>query len=159
MQFSDEQFNKVRAKAEQDYKAVGKIRCPYFNEDISFNSEGLSHILFKSWNTARSRDDQYVRLRLLPLAVRVIKTSHTLQEYFETKRFERIRSNGNWQKQLKRVRYYGFVAIINNALIKVIIREVEGGQKHFYSLIPRWRFEENNGNKKRVLHRGNPEED
>jgi len=159
MQLTEEQFAALRQKAEEDYKQIGTVLCPFLHDDVHFNSEGFEHLLFKAFGVTRSREEQYMRLKLVPLAVRVLKQSHTMQEYSEERRFERVRSNGVWQKALKLVKYYGFVAIINNALIKVIVKEVEGRNKHFYSIIPRWREDIIKGNKKRVLHRGNPEED
>ncbi|MDR3643331.1 MAG: hypothetical protein P4L74_06950 [Candidatus Doudnabacteria bacterium] len=152
-------FEKIRQEAEVAYKLIVKVKCPYFNDFVHFNSEGFEHLLFKKWNVTRPREDQYMRLRLLPLAVKVLTLSHTMQEYKEAQVFVRRKSNSVWKQAMKPVKYYAFSAIINNALIKVIVRQVDNGQRNFYSLIPKWRFEEKNGNKKRITHSGNPEED
>jgi hypothetical protein len=47
---------------------------------------------------------------------------------------------------------------MNNVLVKVVVREIEGRQKNFHSIIPKWRIDKNNPGK-RILHSGNPEED
>jgi hypothetical protein len=57
------------------------------------------------------------------------------------------------------VRYYGFIAIVNNALVKIIVKQVDSGQMNFHSLIPKWRTKNQDGEKKRITHSGNPEED
>jgi len=152
-------FNKAKEKAEQFYKGIDKVKCPFLNDLVHFNADGFEHVLFKSWNTPRSRQDQYVRLSLLRLAVQVISKSYTLQEYKECKRFERVQTNSKWNKEMKLVRYYTFMAILNNALIKVVIKEVEGRNKNFYSIIPKWRIENKDGQKNKLLYTGNPEED
>lgn len=36
------------------------------------------------------------------------------------------------------VKYWGFVAIIDDYRIKVIVRQVGRGGKHFWSVIPAW---------------------
>jgi hypothetical protein len=156
---NDEKFEKVKAKAEADYRAKARVRCPYLSDDVHFTSAGLEHISLKAWNTPRSREDQYTRFRLLPLAVRVIEKSHTLQEYQEVKKFERVQSNSKWTKEMKLVRYYGFVAILDHVLIKVVVKEIEGRNKNFHSIIPKWRQEKVDGQSHKVLHKGNPEED
>lgn len=111
-------FDEVRQRAESEYKAMGKVKCPYLNDFVYFNAEGFKPILFKGWNIARSREDRYVRLCLISLALKVLSRSHTLQEYFECRRFERVQSNSIWKEEIKLVKYYGFVAVINSALIK-----------------------------------------
>jgi hypothetical protein len=152
-------FEKTREAAEIAYKLIGKVKCPYLNDFVHFNSEGFEHLLFKKWNVTRPREDQYMRLKLIPLAVKALTLSHTLQEYKEAQVFVRRKSNSVWKQEMKAVKYYAFIAILNNALIKVIVRQVDGGQRNFYSLIPKWRLEGNNGDKKRITHSGDPEED
>ncbi len=61
---------------------------------------------------------------------------------------------------MKVVRYYVFVAIINEARIKVIIKEIEGGVKFFYSLYPSWKVTlDINGQKKKKFYSGDLESD
>ena len=155
----DIKFEQVRKTAEGNYKSIGKVKCPYLDDDVHFNAEGFEHILYKKWDTPRSKQEQYTRLKLLPLAVKVISQSHTLQEYNENKTFIRVQSNSKWNKELKLLRYYIFMAIINNVLVKVVVREIEGRNKNFYSIIPKWRTEVKTGERKRILYTGNPEED
>ena len=141
MEIDQEKFNKLRQQAEKDYEAIGKIKCPYLKDDIHFNSVGFQHLLFKSWNRTRSEVEQYNRLKLLPLAIEVISKSNTLQEYDERKEFVRQKTNSRWCKTLKLVRYYAFVAVIRDKeiRIKIIVKEIEGGAKIFYSLYPLFR--------------------
>ncbi|HRY59982.1 MAG TPA: hypothetical protein P5096_01230 [Patescibacteria group bacterium] len=150
--FDEKKFKTVRENAEEMYKNIGKIKCPYLDDFVHFNNEGFEHLLFKSWNRGRSEVEQYNRLRLLHLVPEIITKSHTLQEYDERNMLVRQKVNSRWEKRAKLVRYYVFVAIIKEVRIKVVVKEIEGGVKFFYSMYPSWiEFVDANGNKKRKL--------
>ena len=87
LQLTDEQFNKLKSKSEEFYKSIGEVHCPYFKEKIIFNAKGLEHLKFKSKNHARSRDDQYIRLKLLHLAPKILELSKTIQGFSARKIF------------------------------------------------------------------------
>ena len=124
MQIDDKKFNKVKNKANKYYKSIGKVMCPYFKDYVHFNVNGFDHLLFKTWNRGRSKKEQYTRLRLLPLVVKIVSRSHTLQEYDERRMFVRQKINSRWEKRVKLVRYYAFVAIIQEVRLKIIIKEI-----------------------------------
>ena len=92
--FKDQKdFNKIKADAENFYKTIGEIYCPYFEEKISFNTKGLKHLKFISDRQARPRKDQYSRLKLLPTAKEIITRSHTMQGVWQIKRLEKQKTN------------------------------------------------------------------
>ena len=134
-----EQFERIKQEAEDYYKTVNAVFCPYLKSKVNFNAKGLDHIKMKSWNKARLISDQYLRLKFFKLVPEVLKVAGTLQEFHETKNFERIKDTGRWQSIMKPVVYYGFVAIINNVKIKIIVKRIEGGQPYFWSVIPFWK--------------------
>ncbi|MFH1472931.1 MAG: hypothetical protein ABIF06_00755 [bacterium] len=150
-------FEKVKSDAEACYSSLGFIYCPYFSEKISFNAKGLKHLKFKEEGKARSRKDQYARLKLISLAPRVLELSKTVQGIWETKKFEIQKTHSRWEKVLKNVTFYEFIAVLDNIRLKVIVKQVYGGEKHFWSVIPFWKIDKENS--KRILHSGNPEED
>lgn len=156
--FKDEQdFEQVRNDAEKFYSTVDKIRCPYFGEEIAFNAKGLRHLKFKSDRQARSLKDQYSRLKLIRYAPEVIKLSRTLQGAWSKKCFETQKTNSRWEHVLKDVTFYEFIAVLDNIRIKIIVKEVVGGEKHFWSVIPYWGIDAVNS--RRILHSGDPEYD
>jgi hypothetical protein len=134
-------FGRIKKEAENNYRKIGSIYCPYLKDDVSFNNKGLDHIKLKEWDKARLLSDQYLRLKFLKLVPLIIKDSHTLQEYSEQRRLERQKINSRWEKRLVTVRYYGFVAIVKEIKIKVIVKEIEGGKPFFWSVIPFWKRE------------------
>ena len=156
--FKDEQdFEKVRSEAEAFYDTIGAIRCPYFREEITFNAKGIRHLKFKNDRQARPREDQYSRLKLIRYAPEVLKLSHTLQGVWMTKRFEPANTGGRWTHEMKDVTFYEFFAVLDLVRVRVIVKQVLGGEKHFYSVIPFWGIDKNTS--KRILHSGDPEHD
>jgi len=156
--FKDEKdFLKVKNGAEKFYKRIGGIYCPYFKEKIIFNTKGLKHLKFKSNRQARPEKDQYSRLKLIHLAPEVLKQSHTLQGIWQIRRFEVQKMNSRWERVMKDVTYYEFIAIIDTIRLKVIIKQVLGREKHFWSVIPFWGIDKTTS--KRILHSGDLEND
>jgi hypothetical protein len=161
MELTQEKFNQAKIEADAYYRSIGSVKCPYFNnEPVAFNSEGFEHVIFKEWNKTRSQLEQYTRFRLLSLGVSVIKRSGTLQEFDKRNLFVRMKSKNGWNKVMKVVRYYVFVAIFGELRLKVVVKEVEGGQKYFWSIYPSWETKSDiNGEKKKKFFSGNPETD
>lgn len=157
MEIPQEKFDIVKKEAEEFYRSIGEVYCPYLKNKVSFNAKGLEHIKFKERGKARLVTDQYIRLKLLKLAPKIISSSHTLQEYFETKKFENVNANSRWQYKVVEVVYYGFVAIVNQARIKIIIKQIDGSDKFFWSLIPFWKNDKRNSENKKILHAGDLE--
>jgi len=156
--FKDEEdFDKVKAEAEALYPTVSEVYCPYFKEKIAFNAKGLRHLKFKSDQVARVQKDQYARLKLFKYVPTVIQDSRTLQGIRETRQFEIQKTNSRWEKVLKDVTTYEFIAIIENLRIKVLVKQVDGIQKYFWSVIPYWGIDKTNS--KRVLHNITDEDD
>jgi len=156
--FKDEKdFQKVKKEAEDFYEKIESVFCPYFKEKIVFNIKGLKHLKFKSDRQARSNKDQYPRLKLIHFAPKVLQCSSTLQGIWKIKRFEDQKTNNRWEKVMKEVTFYEFIAVFEDIRIKVIIKEVQGGEKHFFSVIPFWGIDKNSST--RILHSGNPEHD
>lgn len=155
---TDANFDKIREKAEAEYKAIAEVYCPYFKEKIVFNDKGITHLKFKKDKVARERKDQYMRLKNIHIAPMVIKSSYTLQEAQVKKEFIEVNTNTRKEKVQKDVYYYAFVAIIRDGnfdkRVKVVIRQVTGGIKMFWSIIPYWK-----SNKELKLHNGDLQED
>ncbi len=154
-QIPDGRFAQIKEEAERYYKSIGDIYCPYFSKTVSFNARGLHHIEFKDRRTVRGKADQYVRLRLLQLAPEIIRISHTLQGMRETYCEVSEHSKGRWKRSVKRVTYYEFVHIKRGARVRILVKQIEGGDLYFWSIIPFWR----QALGKKVLYSGDPEKD
>jgi len=156
MDAKDIKFIRTKKSAIKFYSMIKNVKCPYFSDNVSFDARGMAHLKFKTWNKTRLVKDQYMRFKLLKFAPEVIRKSHTLQEYCERKNLERIKINNRWEKRAMNVYYYGFVAIVDEIRIKIIVKEIKGGEKYFWSIIPCWKQDKSILNKK-ILHEGNLE--
>ena len=162
MEVDNIKFDKTKSEAKDYYGKLDQVKCPYLQKDVHFNEEGFSHLLSKAWNCGRSQSEQYIRLRILPKVVDVVKLSHTLQEYDERKLFVRQKTNSRWEKTLKTVRYYVFISLLkdHDLRLKVVVKEIEGGQPFFWSVYPSWKVAMcADGIKKKIFYSGNLEED
>jgi hypothetical protein len=41
--FTEEEFESVKSKAEEDYKKIANVQCPYLESKVQFNTMGLDH--------------------------------------------------------------------------------------------------------------------
>lgn len=153
LEISDKKFEDLKIEAQLQYGNIGEVYCPYLKQKVRFNAKGLEHIKFKRFNLTRTRPDQYMRLKLLKLAPEILKASHTLQGYLKQQELERQKINSRWEKQLKQVEYYEFVAVVKEVRVKVIVKWIDGGEPFFWSLIPFWRQSDL---RSRLLYDGNP---
>jgi len=151
-------LQKLKEEMEPFYKSVGSVSCPYFKEEVSFNSKGWKHLRFKTQRESRAHQDQYIRMKNLRFAPIILKKSSTLQEVRIQKQLVEVKTRNRKEKVRKSVTYYGFMAILQDGDLqrrfKIIVKQIEGGEKHFWSIIPFWK-----NNKELKLHSGNPEED
>ncbi len=157
IEFTDEQFKEVKERGEEFYKSLGDVACPFLKDKVSFGAQGLEHLKFKRREKARLERDQYMRFKLLHLAPEILRSSHTLQGILETKKFERIRTNNRTETILKLVTYYEFTAVLKRNRVRIIVKQIENGQKYFWSIVPFWGMNEETMT--RILHDGTPEED
>jgi hypothetical protein len=139
--FNENDFEKIKQEAERFYHSIGAIWCPYFKEKIAFNAKGLRHLKFKSDERARTEEDQYARLKLLYFVPEVLGKSRTVQGINKTRLFEEEKNNGKWKRAMKDVVFFEFIAVLENVRVKVIVKEVFGGGKHFWSVIPYWKID------------------
>jgi len=149
-------FKKVKESSELFYGSIGEVWCPYLKEKVIFNAKGKEHLKFKSKNKARSLSDQYVRFKILKYAPEVIKNSHTIQGFSNTKSFEVMRSNHLNERFLIDVTYFEFIAVLEEKVrVRIIIKKIESSQPYFWSIIPFWK--KRDGERKNINY-GNLEE-
>ena len=130
-----ESYRSLRERTKELFQDHPRIRCPYFGADVVLNADGFYHLRYSA-RRERSKPEQMLKFRLLPLALDVIRKAGTVQEY------RRI-----WQpigepkadglREAKEVEYWGFVAIIGPRpdKIRVIVRRVGTGNLTFWSVM------------------------
>lgn len=140
--FDQTRYEAENKKAHDFYESIKEIASPVLGS-VHFNSEGFMHILFGDTERNEKRDwkDQIKRFELFRNVPHLLKNMAHYQEYDE--RMERVEMKMNKERMtvVKRVRYWGFVAIIKNDTrrIKIVLRQVGEGKIHFWSVIPAWK--------------------
>ena len=136
MDFNVDYFNRRKEKAKALYAEQKGIYCPYFKCEVVLNSDGFHHLQFSD-RSERDKKEQLLKFSLLPLALKVIKNSGTIQEH--RKGIITIGQAGKDRlRQTKNVEYWALIAIIGDSEIKirVIIRRVGDGNFIFWSVMP-----------------------
>mgnify|MGYP001455911519 CR=1 FL=1 len=135
MELSDQYFYNLKEKAKGIFQAQKSIYNPYFKEQVILNSDGIHHLLFSA-RKERSRAEQIYKLRLLPLALEIIRKSGTIQEY--RKILSPVGEKSfRGELKMKEVEYWGLVAIIGEKKLKVrsILRRIGNGNITFWSVM------------------------
>lgn len=160
IEFTKNEFDTLKATAEANYKTFEPVRCPYLNEEVAFNVQGLNHIRTKRWNHGRPEKDQFMRLKLLYLAPEIIKTSRTLQGVKSGNRMERIKISSRWETKMVHVTYYEFISVQETngggvCRLRIVVKKTGDSPPCFWSIIPYWR----QGIHGKEMFEGDPEED
>ena len=158
--FTKKEFDTLKTTAEDAYKLIGAVRCPYLQTDIAFNAKGLDHLKLKRWNHGRAEKDQFMRLKLLHLAPEILKQSRTLQGIKSSRHLERMKIHSRWEEKLVPVTYYEFISVQptphgDQSRVRIVVKQIDGGQPYFWSIIPYWRQRDQG----KELFEGDPEED
>jgi hypothetical protein len=135
-----EEYQSIRNSTQNFYNQKQYIRCPALNNEmVHFTSEGFNHLVYKNDRNERDKGIQIMKFKLLPRAVEIIGLSTTYQEYDENIKDIRKKKHKKIVCESAVVKYWGLVAVIRNTRVKVIIRQIGNGQKHFWSVIPAWK--------------------
>jgi hypothetical protein len=101
---------------------IGYVTCPAFgNEKIYFTQAGFNHLLRKG-RIPRKHNEQIRRLTLVYHAPTLLAVSTTASSYERT--YLRDSSADFWS----------FVGTRKEISITIVIRQLNGGQKHFFSI-------------------------
>lgn len=114
-----ERYEHVRAKAKKYYSSIGMVTCPSLdNEKVLFTDAGFNHLVRKG-SIPRTIKDQMRRFHLLKHVLAVIRSKIATVS---------VRKN-------KQVIFWTLEERIKNKNIKVVIRQIKGGAKHFLSIM------------------------
>ncbi|MFA5936305.1 MAG: hypothetical protein WC822_00295 [Candidatus Paceibacterota bacterium] len=137
MEINQESFIKIKEKVEKLYLDKKEIYCPYFQKRIILNSDGFHHLQFSS-RRERNKNEQFLKFRLTPLALKIIEKSGTIQEYRKILMPVGKKSKKDGFVKMKEVEFWGLVAIMGekSKKIKTILRRVGDGNIIFWSVMP-----------------------
>src|SRR3989338_4933167 len=121
-------MKKYKDQIKKIFDKQKKIECPAFPDElIAFNAKGINHLIYKGSRSRREDSRIITNIRLLPKAIKVLQLMPLFQE------------ESSYAKDHIDYRFWTFEAVIDQRRIKVIVRQVGNGKKHFWSVIPAWR--------------------
>jgi hypothetical protein len=127
-----------KTSAEEFYKGIQNVHCPYFSQPVIFNSDGFNHLQFSA-GRERDKSAQIFKFNLLPFAPDIIRKSGTIQEY--RKQWGKVgRKRKDGFQDTKEMEYWGLIALVPDkngpmVSIKVILRRVGDGNITFWSVM------------------------
>jgi hypothetical protein len=128
-------YKKSKEKAKKIYSKIGRIPCPALNgEFVSFTRAGFTHLLRKG-RIPRTRNEQKRRFALLSFAEKIIKNPEAVIIYRQEEIKEKVNRYGEKILLARMANFWTFVEKINDCLVKIVIRQVNNGRKHFFSIM------------------------
>lgn len=120
--------DELKQKARNFFQENSNVKCPAFpKEKVYLNARGLQHLFYKGSRSKRDLKRIAKNIELLPRAVQLLKLMPLPQEE------DSYRAHG------QKYKFWAFEGVVENRRIKVVVRQIGTGRKHFYSVIPAWR--------------------
>lgn len=117
-----------RRRVHYEYKSIGHIYCTVLSEYVVFNNHGWKHITFEGKGHRRSTKNILMRLDLVLYAPQVIQHASLI-----IKDDIRKQDINGTILNIRFIELANHVSIINRN-ITVIIRKIENGSFHYYSV-------------------------
>jgi len=128
-------YEKAKKQAKQIYSKIGRIKCPALGDEyVFFTSAGFDHILRKG-RIPRTRNEQKRRFTLFPYVESIIKNPVAKITYRKTEVKEKVNRHGENILIESTAHFWTFSDKINDCVIKIVIRQLEGKDKHFFSVM------------------------
>lgn len=128
-----ENYEEAKRRAKEFYKKIGCVFCPALNDFITFNSAGFRHLVWQG-KTLRREKEQMRRFALLSDVKNILNDFNGNKEYRTTKQILRTDRHGKKIRTEIRIQFWGLIREIDGKRIKVIVRQVGNGRKHFFSI-------------------------
>ena len=138
LQFSEDNYSKTKEDARKAYSTFGSVKCQALEgQSVYFTSEGFNHLVYKN-KRERNKKDQFMRFKVLDLAKKILDITTTYQEYEETLQNVLVKVMKHKEYRSTSVKYWGFIAIIENKKLRVVVKQVRGNKLQFWSVAPYW---------------------
>lgn len=128
-------YEKAKQQGKQIYLKIGRIKCPALGDEyVLFTSAGFDHLLRKG-RIPRTRNEQKRRFTLIPYVEQILKNPTARIVYRKTKTKEKVNRYGEKILIESTAHFWTFVDNVDDCIIKVVIRQLENKDKHFFSVM------------------------
>lgn len=126
-------YGHAKRSAKEYYSQIREVYCPKLRDIVIFNSSGFRHLEWKG-NKQRTRKMQIERFSLLPCARRILSNPYVKKKYRQRRQVYKINRRGKKFTAIANVHFWALSGVINAKNIKVIVRQIGNGKKHFFSI-------------------------
>jgi hypothetical protein len=135
----EEKYLQEKENAHEFFTANPTMRSAALGK-IKLNADGFFHLTHKDLHHKRDKKNQMKRFELLKYLKQILEGMKFYQEYLEDRTLVKVKRNKTILLETKLVRYWAFVAIINDRIrVKVILKKIGEGSIFFWSIIPSWK--------------------
>lgn len=115
-------------RAEERYFKIGKIPCPALGmAGVYFNKHGFEHLLIKE-GKLRKKPDQARKIHLSQKAPEILEASTVWSKYTKNTRTNRR------GEVVSIAEFWEFSREYPNRIVTVIVRKINAGEHHFFSI-------------------------
>jgi hypothetical protein len=122
-------YKAAKEKAKEFYGTIGTIFCRALDSNIVFNRTGFDHLVQKE-RRMRPKSEQKRRFALLPFAKNILETHNGDITY----KYRNYPQEKVGDTDTTHMHFWALTARQNEKLIKIVIRQLDGGEKHFFSI-------------------------
>lgn len=128
-------YEQSKVKAKQIYSKIGRVPSPALSGDyVVFNSTGFTHLMRKG-RIPRTRNEQKRRFCLLEYVEQIVKNPKAVIEYKQKEIKYFINRHGEKMLTTSVANFWTFIEEIKGCKIKVVIQQLNNGQKIFLSVM------------------------
>ena len=142
------EYAQLKLKAKRVYSKIGRVHSPALSDEyVAFTSKGFTHLVRKGHNP-RPRSEQIKRFVLIPYAEAIIKNPRATILYRSSETKYYINRHGQKILTSSTAHFWTFIETIKGTKIKVVVRQLNQGQKHFFSIMGNNQKRRSQGSKK-----------
>ncbi len=127
------EYEKTKKEAREIYNKIGRVWCPAISGHVSFESTGFRHLMWKG-RERRPYTQQVKRFSLIVSATEIISNPKSRVIKREEARYLPIKRDGVEVVIKTQVCFWAFHAKIESKNVRVIVRRINNGNKHFFSV-------------------------
>ena len=124
---------KIKKEAREIYNKIEYVWSSALGDRVFFNSTGFRHLVWKG-KEYRSSYQQHKRLALLPFAPNIIANAKIPNSRRIEVKYTKIKWHHEKKKALSNITYWSFKGESNGKPVRVIVRQIGNGHKHFFSI-------------------------
>ena len=130
---SENSYEEAKKKAKEFYGKIGHVWCPALGDFVVFNQAGFEHLVQKR-GSPRPKSEQKRRFSLLPYVKNILEDQGITIIHEKNKILHSAKVGGARVIMVTTAQFWRIVALRDDEIIKIIIRQIDGHEKHFFSI-------------------------